>query len=97
MKKLFLLVTLCFLAVSVASAAKIDTVAVYSPSMAREIPCLVITPDDISSAELPTIYFLHGCGGSYVSWANKANFDTEQLVDDYKFIAVLPDGNTNSW
>lgn len=53
-------------------------------------------PDGATSkCELPTIYLLHGYSGNYKSWLE--GFDTNALVDQYGVIAVMPDGDFDSW
>ncbi|MFR9650158.1 MAG: alpha/beta hydrolase family protein [Rikenellaceae bacterium] len=77
-------------------AAQVDTVNVYSPSMEREIRCAIVLPEDASSSEqLPAVYLLHGYSGNYKAWLS--GFDTEELVDKYRVVAVIPDGNFDSW
>ncbi|MFI3281811.1 MAG: alpha/beta hydrolase family protein [Rikenellaceae bacterium] len=79
-----------------AFAAAVDTIKVHSPAMKRDVVCVVVEPDNISADEkLPVIYMLHGHGGSYRTWIN--GFDTKDLVDQYRVIAVIPDGDRDSW
>ena len=81
-------------AVSV-SAARIDTVAVFSPKMQREIPAVVVVPDAAVDAQrFPTLYLLHGHGGSYLSWLQIT--DLRRLADGFGMILVCPDGE-RSW
>ena len=60
---------LCFLlAAATASAARIDTVAVFSAKMQRDIPALVVVPDAGVGRRMPVLYLLHGYSGSYMTW-----------------------------
>lgn len=97
-KILFILPALlisCFLKLQ---AAAVDTVAVYSEAMHKEIKTVVITPNSYKAekAALPVIYLLHGHGGKYASWIN-ASPSIKKLADDYQLIIVCPDGNISSW
>lgn len=76
---------------------KIQTVSTYSASMQKEIPAIVVTPDNYSAKKsYPVVYLLHGFGGSYASdWASKA-WETTHLADTYDLIFVIPDGE-KSW
>ena len=75
-------------------AAKVDTIAVHSNSMNRDLKCVVITPDD-ESKNYPTVYLLHGHGGYYGSWL-KIKPELTEYSDKYEMIFVCPDGE-KSW
>lgn len=75
-----------------------DTLTIFSKSMQKESPVLVVKPDvyDSVSDRFPVLYLLHGYGGDYLSWSgldqhlqDKANF--------YNMIIVCPDGGKRSW
>lgn len=88
------LVALLFYTAS--SAAIVDTVETYSPSMKKNIKAVVITPDNYANAKaLPVVYLLHGHGGRYSDWI-KSGKGFEKAADLYQMIIVCPDGN-NSW
>lgn len=79
-----------------AGAAHVDTVLTYSPSMNKNIKAVVVTPHGYTMAkEVPVVYLLHGYGGNYADWVNKAK-GLEKAADQYNTIIVCPDGN-NSW
>ena len=65
MKRIFILAfLLAWLTAQFAAAAAVDTLAVRSASMDRDIPVIVILPDGASPANpCPTVYLLHGYGG----------------------------------
>ena len=87
---------LCFLlAAATASAAKIDTVAVFSAKMQRDIPALVVVPDAGAVRRMPVLYLLHGYSGSYMTWQRDVT-DLRPLADAYGMIIACPDGE-NSW
>jgi S-formylglutathione hydrolase FrmB len=81
-----------------ASAASVDTVAIYSAAMHKNIKTVVIKPASYeSSAEkLPVVYLLHGAFGAYHNWINKVPH-IKELADRYNMIIVCPDGGYTSW
>jgi S-formylglutathione hydrolase FrmB len=97
MKKItFLLLTIFnFLTLS---AATVDTVAIYSPSMHKTIKCVIIKPDNYTNNKLhfPVVYLLHGHSGSYDYWIKEIP-NIKSDADDFQFILVCPDGGYNSW
>ena len=93
MKKGFILFCFIFIAF-VLSAAKVDTIAVYSNIMQKEINCVVIAPDD-NSINHPTVYLLHGYGGYHKSWI-KIKPELTNDSDKYGMIFVCPNGE-KSW
>lgn len=89
---LTLVFTLC--AALTAHAARIDTVAVHSPAMQREIPALVVVPDCAAQRPIPVLYLLHGYGGDECQWQQIT--DLRPLADRFSMIIVCPDGE-KSW
>lgn len=79
---------------TILQAAKVDTIAVHSNVMNRDLKCVVITPDD-NSVNHPTVYLLHGYGGYYKSWI-KIKPELPKLSDQYGMIFICPDGE-KSW
>ncbi len=78
-------------------AAVIDTIQVFSKSMQKNIPVVVIKPDSYTSAnELPVVYLLHGYSGNQFDWISKDK-GIEKTADQYNLIIVCPDGGYNSW
>ena len=61
--KRYLFTLLCLCASAAVSAAGIDTLKVFSPKMQREIPTVVVTPDEAAVRRLPVVYLLHGYSG----------------------------------
>jgi len=97
MRKLFfLLLGVCFLEVSF--AAIVDTVEISSSAMNKTRKCVVITPGTSkkTKALYPTVYLLHGHGGSYSNWITRVP-QLQQYADDYKMVIVCPDGEVSSW
>jgi S-formylglutathione hydrolase FrmB len=79
-------------------ASTIDTIQVYSLSMRKSVPCLVILPSDyqVSKPAYPVLYLLHGWSGNFSGWINEAP-QIKTLVDEYQMIVVCPDGGYDSW
>ena len=98
MKKYNLLLSiLFFIGATSTFAARTDTILTYSPSMDKEIPAVVITPDSYNGEiQFPVLYLLHGHGGSYSYWTSLSD-EAKQMADQYNFIIVCADGNNDSW
>jgi S-formylglutathione hydrolase FrmB len=81
-----------------AGAARTDSIAVPSRAMNTRVKTLVVVPDRAvgdSAVQCPTVYLLHGYGGSERQWlAIKPNLP--EIADREGIIFVLPDGK-NSW
>ncbi|MDO5571452.1 MAG: alpha/beta hydrolase family protein [Bacteroidales bacterium] len=86
----------CFFAVVSIYAATRKDLKVWSQSMNKDIPVVVIIPDKISSeSPCPVIYLLHGHGGNQDSWPGiKPNLG--EIADRNGIIFVSPNGE-NSW
>ena len=83
---------------SLSTYAKVDTLLVFSESMHKSIPNLVITPDNYTkmSSEMPVLYLLHGAGGKHTDWLSNVPL-VEKYANDYNMIVVCPDGGSTSW
>lgn len=92
--KIYISVLLLVCLGQAAHAARIDTVAVRSACMQRDIPALVVVPEAAAESRLPVLYLLHGHGGSYTSWQEIT--DLRPLSERYAMIIVCPNGE-NSW
>lgn len=96
MKRFFLLLAALSAGLVPAFAARIDTVAVYSPSMDKQIKTLVISPDNTDPATpRPVIYLLHGYGGNHLTWLD-IKPELPAIADREGILFVCPDG-ANSW
>lgn len=96
MKRFILLLAALFAGTFCIFAARIDTVAVYSPSMDKRVQTLVISPDKISgTTPLPVIYLLHGYGGNHTTWLN-IKPELPAIADRGGVLFVCPDA-VNSW
>lgn len=82
-----------------ARAGQVDTVQVYSASMHKNVPCVVVLPDAYKkrhAGNFPVVYLLHGYSGNYRDWIKNVP-ELKQYVDEYHMIAVCPDGAFGSW
>src|SRR5690554_6655515 len=97
MKQKLILLILVFTSF-IASAAKVDTLLVWSEAMQKSIPNLVIVPEHYSSQNenFGVLYLLHGAGGDYTNWVTKIP-ELKTYVDTYNMIIVCPDGGVTSW
>lgn len=88
----------CLLFYFQAQAGHVDTLHIYSASMQKSIPCLVVLPEsyDTTGPRYPVVYLLHGHSGTYTSWLREAPQLLEQ-ADAYGMILVFPDGGYDSW
>ncbi len=79
------------------SYASIDTVAIFSNSMHKQVKLLVIKPDLCApNQKFPVVYLLHGYSGNYRSWLKDAPA-LAQKANEFQTILVMPDGGYNSW
>lgn len=86
---------LCAFGIAAAArAATIDTVAVFSAAMGREIKAMVVVPDHPEGRRFPTVYLLHGFGGKWDTWQRIT--DLRPLAERYGVVLVCPDGE-KSW
>ena len=78
--------------------ANIDTVYIKSKCMNKQIPNIVITPNDYSNNEdrFPVLYLLHGAGNDCGEWLRHVP-ELSKYADNYNFIIVCPDGGGTSW
>ncbi|MFZ4861537.1 alpha/beta hydrolase [Sphingobacterium sp. Mn56C] len=90
------LLLLFFIFFNRSTAATVDTVQVYSPSMGKPIPTVVVRPENSKEQTIPTLYLLHGYSGNYANWVNMVPY-IKTLVDRYRYQVVCPDGGYGSW
>jgi S-formylglutathione hydrolase FrmB len=92
-----LLLAVCFLYTNICTAAVIDTVETYSPSMHKKIKAVVIKPNSYGVIkQIPVVYLLHGYSDNYAGWITKVK-GVEILADLYNVLIVCPDGGYGSW
>lgn len=79
-------------------AATVDTVAVYSASMKKELRCVVIKPSAYKKKKqhFPVVYLLHGYSGIYSNWLLKVP-QLKDHADMLGLMIVCPDGGYSSW
>jgi S-formylglutathione hydrolase FrmB len=96
-KYLKLIVLVLAFSVLKAQASRVDTVAVHSTSMNKDIKTVVVCPAKYSkSKHYPVLYLLHGFSGNYADWIKK-DVELNQFADNDQVIIVCPDGNFASW
>ena len=97
MRKLFVFLISIFL-LKASFASIVDTVEIRSNAMNKTRKCVVITPGDNKKTKelFPTVYLLHGFGGSYSNWITRVP-QLKAYADVYKVILVCPDGEFGSW
>jgi S-formylglutathione hydrolase FrmB len=95
--KIQLSVLLAAWVIAASQASTIETIAVQSEKMGREIPVSVILPEAYQegSQRYPVLYLLHGAGDTHRKWIDKTV--VEELADTYGIIMVCPDGGRTSW
>ena len=94
MKNLLMMIILVFCQLW---AGKAETVEIFSTTMKKNIPTLIVLPDSFSSENsiVPVLLLLHGYGGDYKNWSNHTSL--VKRADDFKMMIVCPDGSPNSW
>ncbi len=97
MKNVFILIVLLVITV-ITHAATVDTLAVQSNRMHKDIKTVVILPAsyEASGTSFPVLYLLHGAFGNYTNWISKVPH-IQQLADENRIIIVCPDGGFTSW
>ena len=79
-----------------AQAAKVDTLAIPSAVMQKNLRAGVVLPDAYakSKANFPVLYLLHGGSGQFSDWLIKTPDKklVQRLADQYNIIIVTPEG-----
>lgn len=94
MKLKLSVLALFLLGVMSVKGAVVDTLAVYSESMKKNVQVIVVSPEDTRTPK-PVIYLLHGHGGNAGSWLY-IKPELGEIADRDGLIFVCPDGG-NSW
>jgi S-formylglutathione hydrolase FrmB len=95
-KLLFLFVAISFQ--TIANAASVDTINVYSNAMHKSSKCVIILPGSYKNKHnrFPVVYLLHGYSGNYADWIKKVS-QVKNYADEFQLIIVCPDAHYNSW
>ena len=92
MKNLFLLLLL--LPSVLVAQGRVDTIAVYSPSMKKTLKAAISFPSGYEKGEsrYPVVYLLHGGSGAYSDWYQKVTEKgiVNQLAEEHKVLIVTP-------
>ena len=79
------------------SKIQVDTIAVYSSKMNKEVKSVVIKPENYAkNKKYPVVYLLHGYSDNYAKWVNTVP-SIKQLATKHEIIIVCPDGGYSSW
>jgi S-formylglutathione hydrolase FrmB len=79
------------------SRPQVDTIAVYSAKMKKEIKTVVVVPEKYSKKkQYPVVYLLHGYSDNYAKWINTVP-TIKALATKHQLILVCPDGGYSSW
>lgn len=101
MRKEITLIIACCLTVSMAFAAKVDTLQIASASMGKTYKAAVVLPNSYAKgkASYPVVYLLHGAYGTFSDWLKKTPNPNavKDLSDQYNLIFVLPEGEKFSF
>jgi S-formylglutathione hydrolase FrmB len=96
MKKMISVIGACLI-LQLARAGRVDTIAVFSAGMKKDIKCVVISPDSYNATKkFPVVYLLHGYSGSYRQWITLAP-QLKDKADELQILIVCPDGGYGSW
>lgn len=92
--KNLLLIWLLLIPVLAFSQAKVDTIAVYSPSMKKNLKAAVTFPSSYSAGNqrFPVLYLLHGGSGAFNDWHQKVTEKglVNKMAEEYNLIIVTP-------
>ncbi len=76
---------------------QVDTIAVFSAKMKKEIKTVVVLPEKYSKKKhYPVVYLLHGYSDNYAKWVNTVP-TIKALATKHQLILVCPDGGYSSW
>ena len=92
MKNLFLLLLL-FPSLLVAQG-RVDTIAVYSPSMKKTLKAAVSFPSSYAdgTSRYPVVYLLHGGSGAFSDWHQKVTEKgiVNQMAEEHQVLIITP-------
>jgi len=97
MKRIKILLAILFFCQLGFSRVQVDTIAVLSSKMKKEIKSVVIVPENYSTKKhYPVVYLLHGYSDNYAKWV-KTVPSIKTLSTERQMIIVCPDGGFSSW
>ena len=97
MKRLHLFLVLLFVVQLAFSRQQVDTIAVYSAKMKKEVKSVIVLPEDYSKKnQYPLVILLHGYSDNYAKWVNTVP-SIKDLASKHQMILVCPDGGYSSW
>lgn len=99
MKLAFSIFALLCVAALPLMAVQLQSHAVYSAAMKKDVPVKVFLPDCYAVDDgraYPVLYLLHGAGGSENAWVGLNSEKERKLIDAFQFIVVMP-GVQTTW
>ncbi|MFZ4456656.1 MAG: alpha/beta hydrolase [Bacteroidales bacterium] len=95
MRRLTIILILCFSFQLSYSVNQVDTISVHSEKMNKEVKNVVIVPKNYSKKKhYPVVYLLHGFGGKYSSYIHDVP-ELKEFSTHYQMVIVCPDGNNS--
>ena len=97
MKRLNLVLILLLVMQFGFSRQQVDTIALFSAKMKKEVKSVVVLPEKYSkNKHYPVVYLLHGYSDNYAKWINTVP-TIKALATKHQLILVCPDGGYSSW
>jgi len=97
MKRLNLVLILLIIMQFGFSRQQVDTIALFSSKMKKEVKSVVVLPEKYSKYKhYPVVYLLHGYSDTYAKWINTVP-TIKALATKHQLILVCPDGGYSSW
>jgi S-formylglutathione hydrolase FrmB len=97
MKRFKILLVTLLLVQFAFSRVQVDTVAVFSSKMKKEVKNVVIVPENYTARKhYPVVYLLHGYSDNYAKWVTAVP-SIKNYATQFQLILVCPDGGFSSW
>lgn len=97
MKRFKILLVTLLLVQFAFSRVQVDTVAVFSSKMKKEVKNVVVVPENYTTRKhYPVVYLLHGFSDNYAKWVTAVP-SIKNYATQFQIILVCPDGGYSSW
>lgn len=90
-----LFIALFFASANLIALTPIDTLTFNDESIPGKALVLVFTPQNLTGAEIPAVFLLHGWSGDAFDWTK--NVDLQKISDTTGMIIICPEGFYDSW